>query len=53
MPEIYPIFSVLNAQLPPEDIAIINDILFPPTGDTQVLIPAGAITHQRSVESMY
>ena len=41
---------VLNAQLPPAETELISDIVFPPTGDTQVTIPAGAIIHQRSVE---
>ncbi|XP_065894114.1 uncharacterized protein [Dysidea avara] len=41
---------VLNAQLPPVEKELINDIVFPPVGDTQVTIPAGAIIHQRNVE---
>ena len=43
---------VLNAQLPPAQTELISDIVFLPTGNTQVTIPASAIIHQRSVEGI-
>ena len=42
---------VFNAQLAPENTELINDIIFPEVGDTQVIIPANAIIHQRATES--
>jgi len=41
---------VFNAQLPPVNPELIGDILFPEVGDTQILIPANAIIHQRRTE---
>ena len=44
---------MFNAQLVPENTELIDDIIFPEVGDTQVIIPANAIVHQRATESKY
>ena len=41
---------MFNAQLIPENVEMITDIIFPEDGENQVIIPANAIRHQRSVE---
>ena len=41
---------VFNAQLVPESKELITDIIFPDVGDNQVIIPASAIRHQRTIE---
>ena len=43
---------MFNAQLVPENTELITDIIFPEVGDTQVIIPANAIIHQRDIEGM-
>ena len=45
--------QVFNAQLVPENTELITDIIFPEVFNAQVIIPANAIIHQRTVERMY
>ena len=45
--------TVLNVHLPPTNPEEISTVVFPENGDTQIIIPASAIIHQRNTEGRY